>query len=119
MAIDDDRIALACSVRHKTNPDAVGCTRGRDTIHLPEIPNSRVELRVDGEVWSALGARVESERNPIVIEWWLSGGQSVSYALVVYGSSAPIDVDRFFEIDSSRGSEAVFELGAWRFRSDY
>lgn len=114
----DDQIALACSVRHKRANDHGARSQGRDTVHLPDLGDRRVELVVDGEVWSATGARIESTANPIVVEWWFSGGQSVSYALIVHAPVA-IDGDRFIEVDSSVGGEKVYDFGAWKFASSY
>lgn len=116
----DDQIALACSVRHKRAQDHSVRSHGKDTVHLPDLGlgDSRVELVVEGEVWSATGARIESTTNPIVVEWWFSGGQSVSYALIVH-APVSIDGDRFIEVDSSVGGEKVYDFGAWKFASSY
>ncbi|MBX3234365.1 MAG: hypothetical protein KIT84_40475 [Labilithrix sp.] len=112
-----ENVVLACSVRHRFGASWHARSAGTDEIHLPNLSNFRVELIRDGEVWSAIGAELAEETNPIVVRWWFSGGQAVSYALLVHASIDPIDADRFIDIDSAGGSSKEFDFGRWQFRS--
>lgn len=116
-----EKVVLACSVRHRFGASWTARCTGTDEFHLGELVEPRVELVVDGEVWSAMGAEVVpgASGSTITVRWWFSGGQPVSYALVVHARADAIDGDRFFDLDSSAGTTKEFDLGRWKFRSSW
>lgn len=120
METNEEKVVLACSVRHRFGASWTARCTGTDEFHLGELADPRVELVVDGEVWSAMGAELVSGAGPtITVRWWFSGGQPVSYALVVHACTDAIDGDRFIDLDSSAGTAKEFDLGRWKFRSSW
>src|SRR5690349_7396853 len=104
-----DSIVLTCSVRHRFGALWPGRSAGDDLLMLPDLPGMRAELIVEGDVWSAAGARLESKANPFVIHWWFNGWHTVNYALVVYASADSIDLDRFIDIESAHNTHKEYD----------
>lgn len=116
----EETLVLAISVRHRFATSWQANATGRDELRLPLIKSRRVELTLDTEIWSATGAElVPTDDCSIVVRWWFGGGQTASYALLVHGDGAPIDGDRFLDIDSAAGSNKEFDFGRWQFRSQW